>query len=327
MSNRTSLALGLLICCCAVLTACTAAAPKGPVASVTAPSVGKPSPPASAQGALSSEAFTPYAGLGVVADDGLAPGDTYEALHTACMNAAGYGQYASSAPYGYRENTGLTFAPPFGPWGYLGTAVAAEEGFEAGSLGPGFIPPPLGSGTPAGEQAAAGKCANIIMDFNNAQFAGSMAGIESLNNLISDDVFHDATIKKATTVWSACMARNGYTESDPNSMALQELTNLGLRGIGPGPLPSAPTAAQKAAQIALAVADADCTSSSDLTGIYFAVQASYEQQLVSANQVALNVEVRQYEAAFARELRKLPALLRTTSAKIQQPGPPPAKRR
>ena len=38
------------------------------------------------------------------------------------------------------------------------------------------------------------------------------------------------------------------------------------------------------AQIAAAVTDATCTESADLAGIYFAVQASYEQQIVNANQ-------------------------------------------
>ncbi len=65
--------------------------------------------------------------------------------------------------------------------------------------------------------------------------------------------------------------------------------------------------------------DADCTQASDLAGIYFAVQASYEQQFVDANQQALNAEVRQYKAAFATELSKLPALLQTTSATPEQP--------
>ncbi len=58
----------------------------------------------------------------------------------------------------------------------------------------------------------------------------------------------------------------------------------------------------------------------DLAGIYFAVQASYEQQIVSANQQALTVEVRQFKAAFAKEPSKLPALLRTASATLHLPG-------
>ena len=44
------------------------------------------------------------------------------------------------------------------------------------------------------------------------------------------------------------------------------------------------------------------------------------QQFVSASQQSLNAEVRQYQAAFAAELRKLPALLRTASITPQLPG-------
>jgi hypothetical protein len=60
----------------------------------------------------------------------------------------------------------------------------------------------------------------------------------------------------------------------------------------------------------MAVTDADCTESTDLAGIYFAVQASYEQQLVDSNQQALNEAVAQYRAAYLKELSGLPRLLR-----------------
>ena len=159
------------------------------------------------------------------------------------------------------------------------------------------------------------------MDFNNAQFAHSMAGVETMNDDISTDVVQDPDLKKAQKAWSACMARNGYTAPDPDNLALQQLVALGLRGGPGGPSPS-PSAGLAQAQIATAVADANCTDSTDLAGIYFAIQASYEQQFVSANQQQLNAEVRQYKAAFATELRKLPALLRTASAKFEFPGKP-----
>ena len=284
MGIRTGLAA--VACCCAAVTACTATAPKGPNANVTVPSVGKPPAPASAQAALSSEAFTPYADLGAASDDGLAPGETYQALHTACMNDAGYGQYASGTPLSVRENRGLAFAQPFGPWGYLGTALAAQEGFNLGSgPSPGEPSQPQPSTSlPAAAQAAAGKCLNIVMDFNNAQFAHSMAGVETMNDDISNDVVQDPDVKKAQKAWSACMAKNGYTAPDPDNLALQQETALGLRGVGPGGPSPSPSAGQNQAQIATAVADANCTDVTDLAGIYFAIQDSYEQQFVSANQ-------------------------------------------
>ena len=106
--RRAALASCAVTASCAVLAACTTAPHKGPDTDVTAPAVGRPPPPASAQAALSSEAFTPMPGPALFDNDGLAPGDTYDALHTACMNDAGYGQYASQAQYSIRTNSGFT---------------------------------------------------------------------------------------------------------------------------------------------------------------------------------------------------------------------------
>src|SRR5207247_2507419 len=160
--------------------------------------------------------------------------------------------------------------------------LAAHEGFLAGTGGPGGGGP--GPGTPGnpfgnmptGAQAAAGKCFNILENFNNAQFAHSMSIIETLNNYISTDVIQDGEFKKADRNWSACMAKNGFSSPDAEAFWSQALDTVGLgRGGGQNPSgpPGAPTAAQNQAQIAMAVADANCTLSSDLAGIYFAVQA------------------------------------------------------
>jgi hypothetical protein len=233
---RIRTGLYLLACCCAVLAGCTAAGPKGPDATVTKPAVGRPPAPASEGAALASEAFTAYADLGAAANDGLAPGDTYANLHTACMDAAGYGQYADSTPYSVRANRGIGFPQPYGPWGYIGLSLAEQYGFNPPDTGgpaefDGLVSP--GTSMPAGAGAALGKCFNIVAAFNNAQFATSTVGI------------------------------------------------------------------------------------------YFAIQTSYEKQLVTANQQALNAAVREFKASYARELSKLPALLRTTSATPSLPGPKP----
>jgi len=168
------------------------------------------------------------------------------------------------------------------------------------------------------------KCFNILENFNNAQFAHSMSIIETLNNYISTDVIQDGEFKKADRNWSACMAKNGFSSPDAEAFWSQALDTVGLgRGGGQNPSgpPGAPTAAQNQAQIAMAVTDANCTLSSDLAGIYFAIQANYEQQFVSANQQALNAGVREYKAAFAKALKTMPALLRATSATPNLPGP------
>ena len=85
------------------------------------------------------------------------------------------------------------------------------------------------------------------------------------------------------------------------------------------------SAAANQAQIATAATDASCTDSADLAGIYFAVQASYEQQIVNANAQALTAAVQQYKAAYARELKKLPALLKTAKANAFPKAVPTSK--
>jgi hypothetical protein len=327
---RTRTGTCFLACCCAALTACTAAAPNGPDATVTTPAVGRPPAPASAQAALSSEAFTPYAALGVSNNDGLAPGASQYALTGPCMSAAGYPGVTISdgiVPFAITLGgpTGLAFNQPWGGWGYLGTADAQQYGFR---VPPGTALTVVGLGgdfpvnspsVPAAEQAAASKCGTIMQDFANATQDGALAGIITLANDIASDVAHDPAVKNATRAWSACMAKNGYTSGQPQNIADQEFQVMygGQGSISPSTTVSA---SANQAQLAAAVTDAGCSQSSDLAGIYFAVQASYEKQLVTANQQALNDAVSQYRTAYATELRKLPALLRTTKAQPFRPA-------
>jgi hypothetical protein len=317
MRIRTGLCL---LACCATLAACTTAPPKGPDTAVRPPSVGRPPPPASAQAALSREAFTPYAALGLSVNDGLAPGESGFTLAGACMSAAGYpGADTISILQAIHLGgpTSLAFTRPWGGWGYLGTAGAAQYGFRVppGSVlsALGIDAPPNPPAIPAAEQAAAGKCATILQDFANVIEGGPLAGIGTLSNDISTDVQQDPAVKAATRAWSACMAKNGYSVDQPLTAVQQVLQASG------GLNPAAPVSASaQQAQLAAAVTDAGCTQSSDLAGIYFAVQASYEQQLVTANQQALTAAVSAYRAAYKKDLTRLAALLRTAKA---QPFP------
>jgi hypothetical protein len=134
-----------------------------------------------------------------------------------------------------------------------------------------------------------------------------------MNNVISNDVISDPGLTRAAQAWSACMARNGYDSAQPNTFWQQYLPTQ-VPGPGAPAASPSPAATQDPAQIAAAVTDANCTLSTDLGGIYFAIQASYERQFVTANQQALTAAVRQFKANYASELSKLPALLRTTSA-------------
>jgi hypothetical protein len=317
---RTRTGICLLICCCAGLTACTASAAKGPSTTVSTPSVGRPQPPSSVQAALSREAFTPYAALGQSNNDGLAPNESSSALANACMTAAGYSN-SGNAPFDVRIGPAqLAFSQPWGAWGYLGAAEAQQYGFL---VPPGSALSALGidvpapnanpASLPAAEQTAIGKCATIVQGFTNAAQNGPLAGTGTLSNDIANDVQRDAAVKNATQAWNGCMAKNGYSFHQPEGVFRQEIQAMygGSHSINAG----APvSAAANQAQLAAAVSDANCTQSTDLAGIYFAVQASYEQQLVNANAQALNSAVQQYRAAYAKELSKLTALLKTAKA-------------
>jgi hypothetical protein len=322
---RIHTGLCLLACCCAVLAGCTAAPPKGPDANVTTPAVGRPPAPVSAQAASSSEAFAPYAELGTSDNDGLAPGESSNALAGPCMTAAGYPGVNVFTQFPVLTNLGgppgLVFTQPWGGWGYVGAAVAQQYGFRFPGLalsamgidaGPSNLP-----AIPAAARAAAGKCFSILRDFNNATI-GPLAGIITLSNDISTDMAHDPAVQAAAGAWSACMAKNGYSFDQPQAAAGQELQ--AIYGNGPENVAAPVSAATQQAQLAVAVTDAGCTQSSDLAGIYFAVQASYERQLLSANQQALAAAVSAYRAAYAKELKELPALLRTEQAQPFRPG-------
>jgi hypothetical protein len=316
---------GLLICCCALpactsLAGCTAGAPKGPDVTVSTPSVGRPQPPSSVQAALSRMAFTPYAALGQSDNDGLAPGESSYALSQACLAAAGYPN-AGNVPFAISLGAAnLAFSQPWGSWGYLGTAEAEQYGFRVppgsalSNLGIDVNPGPANpADLPQAEQTAMGKCATIEQDFTEAVGKGPLAGISALSNDIADDVQKDAAVKNATRQWSACMARNGYSYQQPQTVFFDQLRKMfgGSRDINVG---ATVNAAANQAQIAAAATDASCTQSADLAGIYFAVQASYEQQIVNQNAQALSAAVQQYKAAYARELKNLPALLKTAKA-------------
>jgi hypothetical protein len=322
MRIRTSLCL---LACCAALAACTAAPRQRPDTTVSTPSVGRPPPPASAQAALSGEAFTPYAALGLSANDGLAPGESGFALAGACMSAAGYPGASTISilqAIHLEGPTSLAFTRPWGGWGYLGAADAQQYGFRfpPGSVlsALGIDAPPNPPVAPAAEQAAVDKCATILQDFANTLEDGPLAGVWTLSRDISTDVQQDAAVKAAARAWSGCMAKNGYRVDQPLTVFQQA---------GGGLSSAAPVSASaQQAQLAVAVTDVGCTQSSDLAGIYFAVQASYEQQLVTANQQALGAAVSSYRATYKKYLTKIAALLRMAKNQPFRPARRPARR-
>ena len=155
------------------------------------------------------------------------------------------------------------------------------------------------------------KCGDIVSEFSDNQQGTSLAVIESLSKTISSDVLADPEVMEAVTAWSACMATNGYSYSDPET-AFHDQIRPGT-DVNPGAPDDGLSPAKYQAQIATAEVDAACTASTDLAGIYFAVQAEFESQIVSANLRKLNTSVQDYRAAYQKELSDLPTLLTTAS--------------
>jgi hypothetical protein len=310
-----------ILACCAGLAACSAVGPQGPDTTVTTPSVGKPAPPVSVDAVLAHSPFSSYALLGTSNDDGLAPGESEYALAGECMTAAGFLNTAGDVPVGFTIDPGLGLSQSWGSWGYVGIAEAEQFGFrptpggaltQLGINGGGLGGNP--ASLPAAEQAALGKCGTIVQNFTNAQGRGSLAGIQTIANQVGTDVQHDPAVRNATKAWSACMSSNGFSFTDPRSAwgaALHDMYGSGQGGFN---ISNPISGAANQTQLALATADANCTQSTDLGGIYFAVQTSYEQQLVDSNQQALTSAVRRYRAAYQNEVKRLTALLRTAKA-------------
>jgi hypothetical protein len=307
-------AVAILVCCTGLtMAACSGGSgTKSPGASVTAPSVGKPAMATSVQAALAKQAFTPYAELGQAPGDGLAPNEAATSLAAACMTDAGYPDQAGGLGLEGMIADTLTGTTAFGAFGYVGATRARQDGFSPG--GPGGPGP---GDLSTGAQAALNKCGTIVGNFTGNQGSSALAGIQSLAQTIRSEEFKDPSIAKATKAWSACMAADGYDYGTPT-----ELLNSAMNGVRAASRSGTPlTAGQKAAQIAQAGADAGCTQSTDLAGIYFAVQASYEQQVVDANQPQLTKAVQQYRAAYQKELRRLQTLLTTTPTTAPGNGP------
>jgi hypothetical protein len=318
MHIRSLAGMALAGACCAGLAACTAATSSGPINTVTTPAVGKPAAPDSVEAALAHMALYPYTILGQADNDPLAPGESDTALGIACVAQAGYPGAGDSLGVSVRATfVGLGIAQDWGAWGYVGAADARQHGFLAPpgkalqELGV-DASPQIPSSLPTQEMDAVQKCSTIKFDFLNDTFNGPLAGIAAIATDISKDVADDPAVKSASTAWVACMAKNGYHYASPQAAGKAQMATIsgGTGQINSGTI----SPSVNSAQIAAAVTDASCTSSSDLGGIYFAVEASYDQQVVSANQTALAAAVQEFRSAYAKEISALPHLLATTKA-------------
>ncbi|MFD0279737.1 hypothetical protein ACFVHB_38400 [Kitasatospora sp. NPDC127111] len=208
-------------------------------------------------------------------------------LVVSCMRKAGYTAFSGDGLQAAQAPDNAT-ALPAGAWGYLGTAVAAAQGFH----------PPRGNPPrPTGPAAGSGEAydnARVDCDRQAAERIGTPPGpgTDLVGRLFDESIGaanRDARVTAATREWSACMAAAGFRADDPAAL--------------PERFRAAPEVTPT--ELATARADADCTGTSNLAGIWFAVLAGYQQQQIDRNAQALTAQqeaVRAQDAKLARLL-------------------------
>ncbi|MFB6889187.1 hypothetical protein ACFCX4_07720 [Kitasatospora sp. NPDC056327] len=205
------------------------------------------------------------------------------ALVVSCMNRAGYAGFRGDGLQEARPPDNAT-ALPAGAWGYLGAEIAGVQGFHPPKRAvPAAAPaPPAGAG-----EAYDG--ARVDCDRQAAERIGAPPGpgADLLGRLFDDSIAatgQDPRVTAATGEWAACMAAAGF------------------RADAPGTLPDRFRAGPEVtpAELATARADADCTTRSNLAGIWFGVLAGYQRQQIDRNSQALNAHREAVRAQDAR---------------------------
>ncbi|MFF2045817.1 hypothetical protein ACFVVX_35880 [Kitasatospora sp. NPDC058170] len=194
-------------------------------------------------------------------------------LVVSCMRRAGFASFDGDGLQPAQAPDNAT-ALPAGAWGYLGPEVAAVQGFHPPRrTAPGQPAPPPGASSEAFDAA------RVDCDRQAAERLGSppSTGTELIGRLFDDSLRatgRDSRVVAATRAWSDCMAAAGFQAPDP--AALPERFRAGQE-ITP-------------AELATARADAECTTGSNLAGIWFAVLAGYQRQQIDHNAQALNAQ-------------------------------------
>lgn len=193
-----------------------------------------------------------------------------------CMRRRGYGAFTQSMiQYAVPDLA----QEPGGPYGWIDGAKARKYGFHTSPAdGASFHQAPVRLS--ADQDRALRSC---TAGASSALQAGRVIDPGSLVNKMAAQAWSltvgDARVKTATARWSSCMRAHGFRYSAPPT--------------GDQWLAKSRTASP--AEIATASADAACTTSADLAGIFFAVDAGYQRELISlekAKLVAIGAELR-----------------------------------
>lgn len=245
----------------------------------TPPELGSTAAPESGRGGLTGLPLSAYQ-----ADDRSSVKEirARNALIVACMHRAGFSAFTGDGLQAAQPPDNAT-ALPAGPWGYLGTQAAATLGFH---------PPKRTAPRPDPAPAGAGEAydgARVDCDRQAAERIGSppAAGSRLVDRLFDESTkatAKDARVVAATGRWTACMTAAGFAATTPEELSHQYRT----------------TPEATPAELAAARADADCTARSELAGLWFAVLAGYQRQLIDRNAQALTA---QQEAVRAQDAK------------------------
>ncbi|PBC78733.1 hypothetical protein BX265_3512 [Streptomyces sp. TLI_235] len=233
---------------------------------LTPPPLGTPTAPASGREGMLA---LPLSAYGTDREQDARRQQAVRALTADCMHTAGWADFTRDDALDSGGAVPDAAALPAGAFGYLRAEVAAVQGFH----GPTAAAPARTPRPPASEAegTAAQECVKKAL---TAVRPADTSGSELVNTLFGqslDATGRDARVVGATRAWSACMKDAGFAEASPDGLV--------ARYHGPG----RPTAEELAA----ATADERCTAAGNLAGVWFAVLAGYQRQLIDANQERL----------------------------------------
>jgi hypothetical protein len=257
-----------------LLCACSTGSRQAPDATVTPPPLDGARAPVSLAAAMSALPLAAYEPSGALR---LAVRQAVGILEVTCMKQRGYHRFRPAPAV--RSSGALPGGG--GPFGYVNAGYAARRGFGL----PARTAP--AEGVNPAETRVSIACLTRAQDrVFRAAHPLSRTDQELLFSLYlksESEVIDDQRVEAATRAWAACMKRDGFNDGNPASLASESW---------PGP-PSA-------REIATAKADAACTSSVDLAGIYFAALAGYERELAAPHAKALAAVRRANQSQTAR---------------------------
>ncbi|MEU7292312.1 hypothetical protein AB0A76_03760 [Streptomyces exfoliatus] len=140
-----------------------------------------------------------------------------------------------------------------------------------------------------GKEIPSGGCSGEAQ--RRLKFKPRQRMAEKINNMSFAQSQENKQVKKAFQDWAACMTRSGYSYKTPME-----------------PLEKIEGSTPAATEIATANADVRCKESTNLVGIWFAIESKIQEELIARN-----------EEALAEDGKVFDALIRRASEELAQP--------